>query len=87
MKKSEPELRALISAQKIETVIIQAKKFIVTCWVEEDTGRDSLVVVVEARRNPISWLAWSQVTAFGFYVARNGSLTEFQEHDYYAQGY
>ncbi|SRR6266480_6609416 len=84
--RSQPmdQLRGLVHTPAKEQLQIQRKPIEITTWAREH-GQDKIAVIVEARR--LRFLGWSQVTADGFYKTSDGTVTEFQEKDYWDHGY
>jgi len=83
-KQPMDQLRVLAKAPKKEQLQIQRKPIEITTWAREH-GQDKVAVIVEARR--LRFLGWSQVTADGFYKTSDGTVTDFQEKDYWDHGY
>ena len=83
--RSQPldKLRKFVEAPVTERLQIQRKPMEKTTWAKEHENR--LAVVVEARRK--RFLGWSQVIADGFYKTPDGTVTDFQERDYWDHGY
>ena len=86
MLRSQPmdQLRSFVETPLKEQLQIQRKPIEMTTWAQEH-GEDKLAVIVEARRK--RFLGWSQVTADGFYKTSDGTVTDFQEKDYWDHGY
>ena len=86
MLRSQPmdQLRSLIEAPLKEELQTQQKPIEMTTWAQQH-GEGKLAVIVEARRK--RFLGWSQVTADGFYKTSDGTVTDFQEKDYWDHGY
>jgi hypothetical protein len=83
--RSQPldELRKFVETPVTEPLQIQRKPMEKTTWAKEHEER--LAVIVEARRK--RFLGWSQVAADGFYMGFDGTVTDFQEKDYWDHGY
>jgi hypothetical protein len=77
------QLRTFIEAPLTEPFHVHDKAMEKTTWARESEGK--LAVIVEARRK--NFLGWSQVTAEGFYKTSDGTVTDFQERDYWDHGY
>ncbi|SRR5207248_955818 len=84
--RSQPmdQLGSLVEAPLKEQLQTQQKAIEMTTWAQQH-GEDKLAVIVEARRK--RFLGWSQVTADGFYKTSDGTVTDFQEKDYWDHGY
>jgi hypothetical protein len=80
---SPDQLRRFIEVPFTEQIQIQKRPIEKTTWAQDH--QDKLAVIVEARRK--RFLGWSQVTADGFYKTSDGTVTDFQERDYWDHGY
>ncbi|SRR6266480_839349 len=78
------QLRTFVKVPLKEQLQIQRKPIEMTIWAQEH-GDDKLAIIVEARRK--RFLGWSQITADGFYKTSDGTVTDFQEKDYWDHGY
>jgi hypothetical protein len=76
-------LRRFVEAPLTEQIEIDHTRIEKTTWAR--AHEEKLAVIVEARRK--RFLGWSQVTADGFYKASDGTVSDFQDKDYWDHGY
>jgi hypothetical protein len=81
---SRSELTRLIANPTTSKLKLAGKKFELGAWAETRDD-DRLSVIAEIRRN--FWLGASKVQVRGFFVERDGTITQMVDRDLWDHGY